>query len=147
MSGDLTNLIRQEVARALAGLHPTVGTVASYDPNAHASKITHQPDGLESGWAPHVVHTAGGTSLVTGPGVGDQAVIAYLDGDRENPVVLGYLHSDKDRAPTAASGATTLQFKGGSITVSPSGAVSISTSGGVTVSGSTVKITGTVNVN
>lgn len=110
MDDDITNLIRREVQRALMGVHATVGVVSSYDKQTHAVKLTHQPDGTQSGLAPIVCKAAGQyLSVVHAPSPGDQAIVMYLNGDRESPVVVGFIHSDQDQPPQAESGETVIQ--------------------------------------
>ena len=107
---NLSNLIRREVTRGTTGLHPTCGVVTSYDPKKHAVKVTHQPDGNESGWMPILCAAAGKKlSAVHGPSAGDQAIIGYLNGDRESPFIMGFIHSDQDPPPEAKSGETIVQ--------------------------------------
>lgn len=133
MMDDITNLVRREIQRALVGLFPTVGLVSSYDPQTHAAKVTHQPDGSVSGLAPHVRPAAGGTNFCSGPGNNDQAVVMYLNGDRESPVILGYLHSDVDQPPNTPAGASNWTFKNGSIGHDANGNVAITSTGNFTV--------------
>ena len=109
MIGDLSNLIRREIARAMRGVHPRVGTVQSYDPNTHSVKVAYQPDGTLSGWIPIGCKAAGSlVSHVHGPAIGDQAVVTFLGGDIESGFVSHYLHSDQNRPPIAQSGETVL---------------------------------------
>jgi phage baseplate assembly protein gpV len=114
---DIVNLIKKEVSRALSHrTHLRIGTVSGYDPKTNAVKVIYQPDGSESGWAPHSRHAAGKVvSHVHGPtpgtkeNPGDQAVVGFFDGDMENPVILGYMHSDKDPPPEVKSGETMIR--------------------------------------
>ena len=150
MDDDISNLVRREIQRALLGLFPTIGLVSSYDPQTHAAKITHQPDGNVSGLAPHVRPAAGGANFVIGPGANNQAVVMYLNGDRESPVIVGYLHSDQDQPPNVPAGAGSWTFANGSISHDASGNVTITsngvslaiTSGGIAVTGGTIKHNG-----
>lgn len=140
MDHDLSNLIRREIQRALVGLFPTVGLVSSYDPQTHAAKVTHQPDGTVSGLAPHVRPAAGGVNFCSGPGANNQAVVLYLNGDRESPVIIGYLHSDQDQPPNVPAGASSWTFANGSISHDASGNVTINTTGTVTLQSGSVSM-------
>lgn len=85
--------------------------VTSYDPNTHSVKGTFQPDLVPSGWIP--IGTGGasrsGISHVTGPGIGDLAVIHATENDPEAAHVGGWLHNDIDQPPKAQSGQHIIQ--------------------------------------
>lgn len=114
---DICNLIRREIGRALGSrAHSRIGLCTSYDPKTHSAKFKMKPDDQETGWATIACSAAGqAVSHVHGPTpgdgkeTGDQALITFLDGDMENPVVIGWLHSDKDKPPEVKSGETMLR--------------------------------------
>lgn len=117
MTDDLVNLIQREIGRALGSrAHPRHGLCTSYDKKTHSVKVKYQPDGTESGWIPISSPAAGqAVSMVHGPTpgdgkeTGDMAIIGFLDGDIENPVILGWQHSDKDPPPEVGSGETIMR--------------------------------------
>lgn len=85
--------------------------VTSYDPNTHSVKGDFQPDQIPSGWIP--IGTAGasigGISHVTGPSIGDLAIVHATENDPEAAHVGGWLHNDIDQPPMAKSGQHIIQ--------------------------------------
>lgn len=80
--------------------------VTSYNPVTHSVKGTLMPEGIMSGWIPIRVAGASsqGISHVVAPSIGDQANIAYAEGDPEAAHVTGFSHNDIDQPPMAACG-------------------------------------------
>jgi hypothetical protein len=112
---ELMNLIRREAERAVRALAvPRGAIVSSYDPTAHAVKVTDQVTGAESNWMP-VRHAAvgAGWGLVCGAPIGAQAVVEYLGGDINCPFVSGFLNSAPDTPQNVPSGEIWLQHASG----------------------------------
>lgn len=133
MTEALLNMVRREVHRVLQVLiqRPRVGTVSSYDPDAHAVKVMLQPENKESGWIPLATqHIGNGYGLAWGPEVGDQVEIGFQEGDISTPRVVGRLHSDEDKPPRVEAGEMLLKRKDGSqIIMNKNGNVHIHTKG------------------
>ena len=103
----LPNLIRHEIARYVNRFaRQRFLIVTSYNPNDHTVKGDFMPDQTESGWIPIKTYAAskGGMSHVTGPSIGDQAIVHHAEDDSEVGHVSGWIHSDEDRPPNAPSG-------------------------------------------
>lgn len=84
---------------------PRLGLVSSYDPDAYAVKVKLQPEDVETGWLPITTLMAGnGWGVYFGPSIGDQASVAFQEGDRETGWCTGFLPSDEDRPPRVESG-------------------------------------------
>lgn len=93
---------------------PKFGTVTSYDPEAYLVKVMLQPEEIETGWLPVEVLLAGnGFGVYAGPSVGDQAVVHFLEGDREAGWCTGFIPSDEDRPPSVPSGEILIKHKSG----------------------------------
>jgi uncharacterized protein involved in type VI secretion and phage assembly len=144
---ELMNLIRREAERAVRAMAaPRGAIVSSYDPTAHAVKVTDQVTGAESNWMP-VKHAAvgAGWGLICGAPIGAQAVVEYLNGDINCPFVSGFLNSTPDTPQTVPSGEIWLQHQSGSL-------VRLAGTGHVTLtdaSGSVIDMqnNGTITVN
>lgn len=88
-----------------------LGTVSSFDPNTYAVKVKWQPffdsDGQtsETGEAPLMTINASNLEgILCPPNIGDQCVVGFVDGDMQQPVILGFIYSDEDRPVLVTSG-------------------------------------------
>lgn len=156
------NLARREAQRAVQRYARNRHLlVTSYNPTTHAVKGTFMPDGVQSGWIPIKTQgaSANGISHVTGPSVGDLAVVHHSEDDPEAAHVTGWLHSDVDQAPNAPSGThvikhnpsgVTFTLNGSGVAIAAAGQlvtinaanVSVNASGNVTINGAMVDING-----
>lgn len=112
---DISHIVQREVAKALANLHPhRIGLVSSYDPQTHSSKVTRQPEGVETGFMPHhALHIGNGWGVLVGAQVGDQYVIGHVMGDVDVPFIAGRLFSDQEKPPQVQAGEILLQHEKG----------------------------------
>lgn len=84
---------------------PRHGIVSSYDPDTYSVKVRLQPEDIETGWLPIETMQAGaGWGVYTAPQIGDQAAVAFLEGDREVGWCTGFLPNDQDPPPHVPSG-------------------------------------------
>lgn len=84
---------------------PKAGLVTDYDPVAYAVKVLLQPEGIETGWLTLETAMAGnGFGIFAGPINGSQAIVSFLEGDREVGWVTGFLPSDEDAPPNVPAG-------------------------------------------
>lgn len=134
MMEKLNNAARAEILRTLANNKAEIryGLVTGYDPNAAGSgacTINIQPEGVVTGWLPILRQkVTGGFGLYFGPEIGDQALIAHVEGDRNVGIILGFLNSDADPMPAVPAGETWLLHKSGSfLKFTNDGNVSITT--------------------
>lgn len=89
------------------------GEVSSYDPSGYLVKVRLQPDDIETGWLPISTALVGQAwGAYFGPSPGDQALVAFLQGDINAGVCLGFIGSDDDPPPTVQSGEIHLRSKG-----------------------------------
>ena len=103
----LPNLARREIAQFVKRFaRQRFGIVTSYDPNTHSVKVNFMPDETLSGWIPIKCHGASsnGMSHVTGPSIGDQAIVHHAEEDSEVGHVSGWIHSEGDPPPLVPSG-------------------------------------------
>jgi len=138
MSADIEDLIRRTVDQMMTRQpHPRIATVTSYDPNRHAIKAKHQPEGHETGWIPiGTMHIGNGIGMAIGPNVGDQVIVGFLEGDIETPFVMGRVHSDQERPPVAQSGEVVIQTSNSLLKIDKSGNITITSGGNLAVSAS-----------
>jgi phage baseplate assembly protein gpV len=131
---DLTNAIRREVERQLAGRYNTrTGLVTSYDPKTHSAKVMLKPDNTETGWLPiRTDHIGNGFGILVGPTpgdgkkTGDQVEVTFTEGDLEQGRVMHRVHSDTERPPPVESGEILVKHeKGGSLFWSKDGKITI----------------------
>jgi phage baseplate assembly protein V len=93
---------------------PKGGLVTDYDPEAHAVKVLLQPEGIETGWLTISTAMAGpGYGVFAGPMNGVQAMVSFLEGDREVGWVTGFLPSDADAPPSVPAGEIWIVHKDG----------------------------------
>lgn len=116
-AGRTANHMRLQAAM-VAGLvgKPKVGLVTSYDGDvgAYLVKVTIQPEGYETGWLPiEALQGGNGWGIYAAPHIGDQAVIHFLEGDREVGWCSGFLPSDVDAPPAVPEGEIHLIHKDG----------------------------------
>ena len=129
MSDDLINLIRREAGRLdNARSMPRYGLISSYDPKRHAVKVKLQPEGIETGWVPMASsHIGNGFGVAVGPNIDDQVVVGFMEGDIDQPFIMGRMFSDKDNPPEAKSGEVVIKHQSGTtITIDKAGALTIS---------------------
>lgn len=100
------NQIHTRAAQAmLQNARTRLGTVSSYNPNTYEVKIKLQPEGIETGWLPiNVLQAGAGWGVYCGPAIGDQALIAFPEGDIESGQCLGFVPNDSDPPPVVQSG-------------------------------------------
>lgn len=136
MGADFEDVVRRIVDQTMTRQpQPRVATVTAYDPNRHAIKAKHQPEGHETGWVPiGTMHIGNGIGMAIGPAVGDQVILGFLEGDIETPFVMGRVHSDQERPPVAQSGEVVIQTSNSLIKIDKSGNVTLTCGAGLTVS-------------
>lgn len=84
---------------------PKAGLVTDYDPDAHAVKVLLQPEGIETGWLTIETAMAGpGYGVFCGAVNGAQAMVSFLEGDREVGWCTGFVPSDVDVPPRVLAG-------------------------------------------
>ena len=161
MSAELLNIIRREVAAALAGHGKSRrGRVVSYDPTHYAAKVFILPDGPETGWMPVSSGWVGdGWGLHAPPSDGDIVEIGFQEGGLGAPHIVGRFYSSVTKPLPVPSGEFWLVHKSGSfLKLHNDGSVEVNvetnltaTVGGnlsATVAGTTdVESTGNVTVN
>lgn len=147
----LRSNLAQLAKMAAAGSVPLrAGQVSSYDPDGYAVKVRLQPEDVETGWLPIKSLMVGqGWGIYAGPSSGDQALVAFLQGDINAGVCLGFLGSDDDPPPRVQAGEAHLRAKGDNaqVILKPDG--SIASKGTWTHTGdltATGTITGTTDV-
>lgn len=116
-AGRHANQMRVQAAM-LAGLvgRPKIGIVTSYDGSAgsYLAKVSIQPEDYETGWLPiEVIQGGNGWGVYAAPHAGDQAVVHFLEGDKEVGWVTGFLPNDVDAAPAVPEGEIHLIHKQG----------------------------------
>jgi phage baseplate assembly protein V len=80
---------------------PKGGMVTDYDADTYSAKVMLQPEGIETGWLPIQTSAAGsGWGDYAGPLNGAQAIVSFLEGDREVGWITGFLASDEDLPPS-----------------------------------------------
>lgn len=125
--------------------------VTNYNPATHSVMGTLMPEGVMSGWIPIRVAGASsqGISVVVGPSIGDQANIAYAEGDPEAAHVTGFSHNDIDQPPMAASGQMIIKHNpsGSMYAVDGSGHVFAAPGQSFTVSAQTIAHTASGSIN
>jgi phage baseplate assembly protein V len=142
------NHMRMQAALAAGKVgKPKAGTVTDYDPAAYSVKVMLQPEGIETGWLPIVTAMAGnGFGVYFGPANGDQAVVSFLEGDREVGWCTGFLPSDVDAPPTVPAGEIHVIHKAGAfVKFLTDGTVSIEADAGILSKGPWTH-TGTLHV-
>lgn len=79
---------------------PKAGTVTEYDPTTYSAKVMLQPEEIETGWLPIATAAAGPSwGIYAAPINGAQAMVLFLEGDREVGWIAGFLASDEDPPP------------------------------------------------
>jgi phage baseplate assembly protein V len=110
------NHMRMQAALAAGKVgKPKGGLVTDYDPVAYAVKVMLQPEGIETGWLAIETAMAGnGFGIFAGPINGAQAVVSFLEGDREVGWCTGFLPSDVDVPPHVPAGEIWVVHQSGS---------------------------------
>jgi phage baseplate assembly protein gpV len=142
-AGSMFNHMRVQAALMAANIATTrLGLVSSYDPGNFLVKVRIQPNDIETGWLPIMVLQAGvGWGMYAAPAIGDQAVLAFTQGDVECGICLGFLPNDEDRPPTVPAGEAWLVHRAGHFVKLT--ATGIESSGAWTHTGD-INVTGTV---
>ena len=92
-----------------------LGIVTSVNPERATARVVIQPDGVLSGWMPVLSAWIGnGWGMVSLPQPGDQVLIAPLEGDIEQGVILGGCFSNAQKPPQVSLGELWLVHKSGS---------------------------------
>lgn len=103
----LNNAQRAAIAKALADLRSPLryGEVSSYDPKTYKAKVTIQPEGIQTGWLP-ILAFGTGTNFGDFFGLipGAQVLIAHVEGDRDNGIILGCTSNSVDTPPVVPGG-------------------------------------------
>lgn len=124
----LRALIRDEMASLRLG---EVGVVSAIFPHAKGDNANYEcslklrDSGLELTQVPMCTPHIG---MASTPRVGDLVLVTYINGDSNNPVVIGRLHSDKAPPPDHAEGAWHVEspYQGQtSLTLAADGAVQV----------------------
>ncbi|GEP00627.1 phage baseplate assembly protein V [Methylobacterium haplocladii] len=103
---DLSNLIRRESSYADASRAPIrIAEVTSYNEDSHSVVLKYMPEGNSSGWVPlGSAHIGNGFGIAIGPNIGDQFVVAHIEGDHNTPVIISRIYSDKQKPPKVKAG-------------------------------------------
>jgi len=109
------NHMRMQAALAEGRLgKPKGGLVTDYDPDAFAVKVLLQPEQIETGWLPIATIMAGnGFGVFCGPVNGAQAMVSFLEGDKEVGWCTGFVASDIDVPPKVLAGEVFVVAKAG----------------------------------
>ncbi len=123
------------------------GLVSSYDGTKAAVKVKLQPNDQETGWLPILVPMIGDQwGVAFGPAQGDQAIVAFAEGDAESGICLGFIYSDADQPLGVPSGEMWLKHKSGAfIKLTNDPKIDLDTGAGASVvlSGSNITSAGT----
>ncbi len=128
--------MREQAARVLDGVAgPRVGTITSYDADAHAVKVRLQPDDASTGWLPLGSQYVGnGWGLAAAPSIGDMVVVVFIDGRRDAGVVMARLYNDEDRPMPVPAGEVWLRHSSGSqLRFLADGRVELQSAAGMTI--------------
>jgi uncharacterized protein involved in type VI secretion and phage assembly len=116
-----------------------VGVISSYDPATHAVKLTMQPEGIQTGWVSIATDGIGnGFGIYSGPTIGDSVIVAYHEGDKKTPIVIGRLPTNEETPIPTQSGEIIAQsafssflklLMDGSVTLQDKGGASIAFDG------------------
>lgn len=104
--GKLSNAQRAAIQRVLAG-HTDLryGVVTNYDPATHMAMVTIMPEETVSGWLPILVHWVGQSfGLYVGLDIGNQVLLAHVEGDPNAGIIIGRLNSDNEVPPNVPAG-------------------------------------------
>src|SRR5580704_15970547 len=143
------NIIRREAERVVArrAVGVRVGVISSYDPATHAVKLTMQPEGIQTGWVSIATDGIGnGFGIYSGPTLGDSVIVAYHEGDKKTPIVIGRLPTNEETPIPTQSGEIIAQsafdsfiklLKDGSVTLEDQGGgqIKFDGEGNITVTG------------
>ena len=112
----LANILRLQSGQLLNRVGQTkLGTVASVLPELAIARVMLQPEGVLSGWMPVATAWSGaGWGIVAHPSPGDQVVIAPVEGDIENSIIIGRIYSDRCRPPDSDVGEFKIVHQSGS---------------------------------
>jgi phage baseplate assembly protein V len=104
--GKLSNAQRAAVARVMADrVAMRYALVTNYDPATHMAQVNIMPEEIQSGWLPIAVHWVGnGFGLYVGLDVGNQVVVAHIEGDPNAGIIIGRLNSDSEVPPSVPAG-------------------------------------------
>jgi uncharacterized protein involved in type VI secretion and phage assembly len=139
---DLLNLMKAQAAGldAMGGVL-RCGTVSSFDPTRYAAKVLIQPENVLTGWLPVAALWAGsgwGVAAPLSPGM--QVIVAALEGNAEQGIVIGALWSNVDAPVAAPVGELWLTHQTGSF-------LKLHNDGTVEIKASTVNIDGNLVVS
>lgn len=135
------NIIRREAERVVArrAVGVRVGVISSYDPATHSVKLTMQPEGIQTGWVSVATDGIGnGFGIYSGPTTGDSVIVAYHEGDKKTPIVIGRLPTNEETPFAVQSGEIAFisafssflkMLQNGSVTLQDQGGASISFDG------------------
>lgn len=134
------------LAQGLVG-KPKGGLVTDYDPDHYAVKVMLQPENIETGWLTIETAMAGnGYGIYAAPTNGDQAMVSFLEGDKEVGWCTGFLPNDVDQPPSVPAGQIWVLHKDGAfLKFLPDGVVALTAPGGFDVTADTT-ITGKLHV-
>ena len=104
--------------------------VCAVDPIKHLVQVTLQPSGLTSGWLPDPGLATGGLRIAAPCEVGTQVLVAPVEGDAENPVIVARVFDLVARPPTSPVTGKPAQ-PGELLAVSGAGVPSMTTGGPV----------------
>jgi hypothetical protein len=116
MSAEILNIIRREVAAALAGHGKSRrGRVVSYDQTHYAAKVFILPDGPETAWMPVSSDWVGnGWGIFAPPSEGDIVEVAFQEGGLAAPHIVNRFYSAVTKPLPVPSGEFWLVHKTGS---------------------------------
>lgn len=150
----LHNYTKQHVSNGLSRIKTIkLGTISSFNPNTYAAKVQWQPfvdeNGQisETGEAPIVVPNAGNLEgFLFPPRNGAQCVVGFVDGDMQQPVILGYMYSDEDRPILVTQGQLKIKLNNGGNSVTlfmkDDGTIEISSSQKINITAPEIALTG-----
>lgn len=119
MVQQLLNQMQISSARAIGNLgFIRLGIVDSYNPDTYAVKVRLQPDDelLETGFTATMTPWAGSQWGFFAPPVpGTQVVVGFVEGNRQEPIILGCLYSDEMQPLPVTAGEFWIVHQSGSL--------------------------------
>jgi phage baseplate assembly protein V len=145
---EIVNAVKYHAYQAIQNMRLLgVGIVTSFDPNTFSCQVAFQPEDEQnktlSNWMPIASTAIGnGFGICFSPNIGDQAIVGFLDGQQNLPVVLGFIYSNLARPESTPAGQFLIRHKSGSfISMDGVGNITIESPQTITLNGENVNIT------
>lgn len=163
--GKLSNAERAAIQRVLADRAAVrYALVTNYDPATHMAMVNLMPEQIVTGWLPILVHWVGNSfGLYVGLDIGNQVLVAHVEGDPNAGIIIGRLNSDSEVPAKVPAGEAWAVHKSGSflkftndgkvalnsqsdLNVTVGGDVNMTVQGKVTASATEFDLTGDLKV-